>query len=187
MAYQRNMAKGETMRMYHVPDQPQLRQTLSLHANVVDQGGEPLAKGDVVAQITAPSGKSEAVRLPSAGEEWGMFAGRYTTHEPGRHEVVLSCRQTGATLKTSFYVQGAAIERAGRAARPEVLDEIARVTRGAVVSPDRLDDVIRSLANLPEPPAVVRRVPLWSHPAAAAALVVLMGIVWTGRKMVGLV
>ena len=43
MAYQRNMAKGETMRLYYVPDQPKLNQTLALHANVMEQGGEPLS------------------------------------------------------------------------------------------------------------------------------------------------
>ena len=37
MAYQRNMAKGETMRLYYVPDQPKLNQTLALHANVMEQ------------------------------------------------------------------------------------------------------------------------------------------------------
>jgi hypothetical protein len=187
MAYQRNMAKGETMRLYYVPDQPQLRQTLALHANVVDKSGEPLNSGNVFARITAPSGKSEVVRLPSAGEEWGMFAGSYTTREPGRHDVSLSCRQTGATLDASFYVQGTVAERVGRPARPEVLDELARVTRGAAVAPERLDEILRSLAALPDPPAIVRRVPLWSHPVPAAVLVVLMGIFWTARKMIGLV
>ena len=37
MAYQRNMAKGETMRLYYVPDQPQLNQMLALHANVMER------------------------------------------------------------------------------------------------------------------------------------------------------
>ena len=36
MAYQRNMAKGETMRLYYVPDQPRMNQTVSLHANIMD-------------------------------------------------------------------------------------------------------------------------------------------------------
>ncbi len=36
MAYQRNMAKGETMRLYYIPDQPKLNQTLALHANVME-------------------------------------------------------------------------------------------------------------------------------------------------------
>ncbi len=50
MAYQRNMAKGETMRLYYVPDQPRLNQILALHANVMEPGGEPLHGGEVTAR-----------------------------------------------------------------------------------------------------------------------------------------
>jgi hypothetical protein len=187
MAYQRNMAKGETMRLYYSPDQPRLGQTLAVHANVMDRSGEPLHGGDVSALITAPSGKGERVRLNSEGDEWGVFGGRFTTEEPGKHDVTLSCKQTGATLETSFFVQGAAAERVGRPARPEVLDELARVSRGKVVEPDKLDEVARSLAELPEPPPSVRRVQLWCHPFLAGAMVVLLGVFWVGRKVIGLV
>jgi hypothetical protein len=187
MAYQRNMAKGETMRLYYTPDQPKMHQTVALHANVMDRGGEPLHGGDVSALITAPSGKAERVRFASAGDEWGVFAGRFTAAEPGKHEVVLSCKETGATLEASFFVQGVAAERLGRPARPEVLDEIARVTRGKVIDPGDLDEVVRSIAELPEPPPAVRRIQLWSHPVLAAAIVLLLGVFWVGRKVVGLV
>ena len=84
MAYQRNMAKGETMRLYYVPDQPKLNQTLALHANVMEQGGEPLHGGEVTARITAPSGKAELVRFTSAGDEWGEFTGRFTARRIGQ-------------------------------------------------------------------------------------------------------
>jgi hypothetical protein len=187
MAYQRNMAKGETMRLYYVPDQPRMHQTLTLRANVMDRGGEPLHKGDVSARITAPSGKAEVVRFESAGDEWGEYTGRFTAEEPGKHQVVVVCKQTNASLEASFFVQGVAAERIGRPSRPEVMEELARVTRGGVIEPDKLDDVVRSLAELPEPPPSVRRVQLWSHPATAFALVVLMGAFWVGRKAVGLV
>ena len=76
MAYQRNMAKGETMRLYYVPDQPRVHQVLALHANVMERSGEPLHGGEVTARITAPSGQSELVRFSSAGDEWGEFTGR---------------------------------------------------------------------------------------------------------------
>ena len=187
MAYQRNMAKGETMRLYYVPDQPKLNQVLTLHANVMERSGEPLHRGDVSARIAAPSGKVEMVRLTSAGDEWGVFNGRYAAEEPGTHQVTLFCKQTSATLETTFFVQGVAAERAGRPARPEVLEEIARVTRGRVIEPDKLDAVVRSLAELPDPPPTVRRVQLWSHPALAAALIALMAVFWIGRKAIGLV
>jgi hypothetical protein len=187
MAYQRNMAKGETVRLYYVPDQPRMHQTLALHANVMDRGGEPLHGGDVSARVRAPSGKVEVVRFTPAGEEWGEYTARFDVAEPGKHEVVLSCKQTGATLEASFFVQGEATERVGRPARPEVMEELARVTRGKVVGVGDLDDVVRSLAEMPDPPPSVHRVQLWSHPAVAAGVVFLMGAFWVGRKAVGLV
>ena len=117
----------------------------------------------------------------------GRLPSRYTPQEPGRHEVTLACQQTGASLDATFFVQGTQIERIGRAARPEVLEEIARVTRGKVVRPDRLDEIVQSLAELPDPPASVRRVQLWCHPAVMGILVTLLGVFWIGRKAVGLV
>lgn len=187
MAYQRNMAKGETMRLYYVPDQPKMNQSVTFRANVMERSGEPLHNGDVSARITAPSGKAETVRFTSAGDEWGVFTGKFDALEPGKHQVTLTCRQTGASLETTFFVQGVAAERLGRPARPEVLEEVARVTRGKVIAADKVDDVVRSLAELPDPPPSVRHVQLWSHPALAAGLIVLMGVFWVGRKVIGLV
>jgi hypothetical protein len=187
MAYQRNMAKGETMRLYYIPDQPKLNQTLALHANVMEPGGEPLHGGDVSARIKAPSGKTEVVRLNSVGDEWGEFTGHFTALESGPHKVTLFCKQTGATLETSFFVQGVAAEQAGKPARPEVMEELARVTGGKVIEADKVDEVVRSLAELPDPPPLVRRVPLWCHPVTAAALIGLLGVFWVGRKVIGLV
>jgi len=187
MAYQRNMAKGETMRLFYAPDQPKLHQTLALQANVMDKSGEPLPQGDVTARIGAPSGKVEVVRMASAGDEWGVFTGRFAAEEPGTHSVTLSCKQTGAKLEASFYVQGGLAERAGRPARPDVMEEVARVSRGQLVAADRIDDVVRSLASLPEAPPSVRRVPLWSHPAVAGTIFSLLGLFWAGRKWIGLV
>jgi hypothetical protein len=187
MAYQRNMAKGETMRMYYSPEQPQVHQSIALSANVMERSGEPLPHGDVTARIVAPSGKAQTVRFTSSGDEWGAFAARYSAEEPGRHEVTLSCKQTGATLEASFFVQGMAEERVGRAARPEVLEEIARVTRGQVIAVNRLEQVLDSLAAIPEPPASVRRVQLWCHPLVTSMLVAMLGAFWIGRKVIGLI
>lgn len=187
MAYQRNMAEGETMRLFYTPDQPQRRQTMSLSAHVMDQRGEPLQQGDVIARIAAPSGKSESVRLLAAGDRWGVFQGRFVPDEPGQHTVQLTCRQTAATLDTSFYVQGQPPEQLGKPARPDVLHELSLVSRGKSVTPAEVDEVIELLAELPQPPSSVRRLQLWSHPLAGALLVLLLGIFWVCRKSVGLV
>jgi hypothetical protein len=187
MAYQRNMAKGETMRLYYIPDQPKINQTLALHANVMDRSGEPLKTGDVSARITSPSGKTETIRFQSTGDEWGEFSSQYRAFESGSHKVNLACKQTGATLDATFFVQGVAAEQVGKPSRPEVLEEIARVTGGKVIEPDRLDQAVQSLADLPDPPPSIRRVPLWSSPVVAAALITLLGVFWVGRKVIGLI
>jgi len=187
MAYQRNMAKGETMRLYYSPEQPQIRQTVVLKANVMERSGEPLATGDVLARIVAPSGKVQTVRFRSTGEEWGEFSAPFTPVESGRHDLTLSCQQTSASLEAAIFVQGAEIERIGRAARPEVLAEIARVTRGQVIEPGKLEQVIQSLSDLPEPPPEIRRLQLWSHPVTIALMVTLLGVFWVARKAIGLI
>ena len=188
MAYQRNMAKGETMRLYYVPDQPRMNQTLALHANVMDRGGEPLHGGEVTARITAPSGKSEMVRFRPRRRRVGRVHRPVTPpRSPAGTRSTLFCKQTGATLEATFFVQGVAAERLGRPARPEVLEEIARVTRRQGHRADKLDEVVRSLAELPDPAPSVRRVPLWSHPVVGAALIALLGVFWVGRKVIGLV
>ncbi len=98
-----------------------------------------------------PPARWKPWRFSSSGDEWGAFGGRFTADEPGKHEVTLTCRQTEGTLQASFFVQGGTVERIGRAARPEVLEEIARVTGGKVIRPDRLDEIFPALAAVPEP------------------------------------
>ena len=75
----------------------------------------------------------------------------------------------------------------GEAARPDVLEEIARLTQGSVTPAERLEDVIAAVAALPESPPEVQRLRLWAHPAALATLVSLLGLFWVGRKWQGLI
>jgi hypothetical protein len=187
MAYQRNMAQGESMRLYYSPEQPQVRQTVTFNANVMETSGEPLSRGDVTLSVMPPSGRVKTVRFESTGEEWGAFSGRFTPSEPGEHRLKLFCKQTSGSLETAVFVQGVALEQIGKPARPEVLDEIARVTRGQVLTVDRVDDVVQLLALMPDPPPAVRRLALWSHPAVAGFFILLLAMFWVGRKGVGLI
>ena len=189
MAYRRNMARGERLSLSFAPEQPQLGQTIAIDARVAEPSGEPLSRGEVTARITAPSGGVESVRFapPGGDGEWGVFAATFTPTEPGKHDLVLACKETGDTLEASLFVQGSAEEGIGKAARPEVLAEIAQVTRGKVVRPDEIAGLVESLAALPDPPPSVRRLQLWSHPLVALGLVTLLGLFWIGRKWQGLV
>ncbi len=186
MAYQRNMAEGESMRLYYSPEQPNVRQTVFLNANIVEKSGEPLATGDVSARIVAPSGAAQTVRFTSSGEEWGAFSAKFTPQEPGSHRVTLRSLTTDSTLETDLLVQGGAAERLGKPARPEVLEELARLTHGQTIRPDQVAQAIQTLQQLTPPPLEIRRWYLWSHAAIAATLIGLLAAFWIGRKMAGL-
>ncbi|MFM8633688.1 MAG: hypothetical protein ACKOEX_02575 [Planctomycetia bacterium] len=188
MAYRRTMAKGERMRLLFTPEQPEVGQVVSLDANASDPVGEPIVTGTVTVTAKAPSGAVETVRLAAPGEQgqFGVFSGAWTPREAGSHELVLSCPDAGDPLEASVFVQAAPGEMIGEPARPDVMEEIARLTEGAVTRTDRLDDLLDAIAGLPESPPEVRRVRLWAHPAALATLVSLLAVFWVGRKWQGL-
>ena len=75
MAYQRNMAKGETMRLYYTPDRPQIDRTLTLSANVMDRQGEPLHRRRSHGEDYGPFGQSGNGRFPIVGRYVGSVFG----------------------------------------------------------------------------------------------------------------
>ncbi len=186
MAYQRNMSKGENMRLFYSPDRPRTGAVLTLNANVTSTSGDPLHEGAVIAQITAPSGKTASVRLTPAGEDaWGLFTGLFTPTEPGDHHVHLTCAEAGSALDTTISVQGVSREKVGQPARLDVLREIAQITRGAMLRNTDPATAAAAIAALPAPAPEERRVQLWASPFWAAALIALLGLFWAGRKAAG--
>ncbi len=185
MAYRRTRLRGELMRAFFLPQQPQIRQTVTFHAIVMQKSGEPLGRGEVTARIIAPSGRTASVRLTNSGAEWGAFAGVFTPEEPGPHQVTLRCRENGSQIQTSLFVQGATEEQVGKPARPEVLEELSRITGGRLLDSGDLAQIVKAVAEVPEPPLRIRRVQLWSHPLVAGTLVLLLGLFWIARKVAG--
>ena len=186
MAYQRNMASGDKMRLFYSPDRPKTGDVLTLNANVISLTGEPLREGAVIAQISAPSGKTSSVRLTAAGEEaWGLFTGVFAPTEPGEHKVRLSCDDAGAALDATISVQGTSREKRGQPARFDVLRELAQLTRGQFVETTDPAKIVEAIAALPEQQPQERRVPLWAHPLWAGLLVAMMCGFWVGRKAAG--
>ena len=187
MAYQRNMSQGDKMRLFYAPDRPRTGSVLTLNANVISLSGEPLRDGAVIAQITAPSGKTATVRLNPAGTDaWGLFTGVYTPNEPGEYKVRLSCAEAGSAMDSSISVQGLARERVGEPAKFYVLREIAQLTHGRMIDNADPTALTSAVAALPLPEMSERRVQIWAHPLWAGLLCLLMGVFWAGRKAAGL-
>ena len=189
MAYQRNMAGGESMRLFYSPDRPKTGETLSLNANVMALDGEPLQNGTVNIQIVAPSGNTQTVKLSAQtdAEQWGLFSGFFVPEENGEHQVTLSCRETGTSLDATISVQGLEREKIGRPINLEVLREIAAITRGKLVAADQMAAMISEIGELPEPEPQIRRIRLWAHPVWAGTILLLLTVFWVGRKLVGVI
>lgn len=186
MAYQRNMSRGDKMRLFYSPDRPRTGDVLTLNANVMSLTGEPLREGTVIAQIATPSGQVSSVRLLPAGEEaWGLFNGTFTPIEPGEHIIELSCAEAASNLVTKLYIQGTHREKRGQPARVDVLKEIAQFTKGRILDASNPQGIVNAIAAIPDEAMQERRVPIWAHPAWAGLLVFLMSVLWIGRKAAG--
>jgi hypothetical protein len=186
MAYQRNMSAGEKMRLFYSPDRPAAGAVLTLNANVTSLAGEPLREGAVIAQITAPSGKTSSLRLTAAGEDaWGLFTGVFAPAEPGEYNVHLTCAEAGSALDATISVQGTSREKRGQPVQVDVLREIAQLTRGRMIEDASPASVVAAVTTLPQPALQERRVQLWAHPLWAGSVILLLGVFWAGRKAAG--
>ena len=186
MAYRRQMAQGESMRLFYSPDRPHVDDAVMLNANVNDPLGSPLDKGSVVVQAISPSGKTQTIRLqPGEGDAMGLFTGSFVPKESGNYRLVASSTETGASVQTDLSVQGLNREQQGRLARFEVLDEIAKITDGKLVPVSEVRNLLDYLAVLPEPEPTVHRTRIWAHPLWAGLLILLLGLFWIARKMTG--
>jgi len=187
MAYQRNMSSGDKMRLFYTPDRPRSGEAISLNANVMSATGEPLREGNVIAEISAPSGALSSIRLSPAGEEaWGLFTGLFIPDEAGDHSVRLVCAESGAPLVTEIPVIGTTLEKRGQPARVDVLTEISQLTRGEILESKSASEIVAAVSLIPDPEPENRRLPIWGHWAWATLLLLLLAIFWIGRKFAGM-
>lgn len=186
MSYQRNMAAGQRVRLYYAPERPVPGDVVTFNANAFDPNGAPLQDGEVVLDATAPDGTTQRVVLEKNDTAWGSFSGRLKITQPGQWS--LSARISGdetPPVETKLLAQGIQLEKVGQPARPEVLEEMARIARGRMIPPAQLAELVGEVAALPEPRPIENRVPLWSHWLTISLVIFLLAVFWTGRKLNG--
>lgn len=186
MSYQRNMAAGKRVRVFFNPERPQPGDTVTLNANAFEPDGSPLRDGTVSVDLTSPDGRSQRLSLEKLESTWGSFSGRFKVDQPGTWKLrVTNHNDESNPLETSLIAQGSEIEKTGHPARPEVLEEITRITRGRIIQPDQIPSLINEINALPQPRPIISRTPLWSHWVTLTALIALLATFWTARKLSG--
>ena len=185
MSYQRKMAEGQKLRLFYTPENPVVGLTLNLNANAYDSFGVPLANGQVVVDATLPDGRTRRMEMTPNPEGPGSFHGTLALKSPGEHVLTASCPQNGDKVTTKFYVQGEPIERTGQPARPAVMTDIARITRGSMADPNDIPALIEKISRLPRPVPTIRITQIWSHWGWGLTIVGIFIAFWIGRKAVG--
>jgi hypothetical protein len=186
MSYQRNMAAGKRVRVFFNPERPQPGDTVTLNANAFDPDGSPLRDGTVAVDLTSPDGRAQRLSLEKLESTWGSFSGRFKVDQTGTWKLrVINSEDESNPLETSLIAQGSEIEKTGQPARPEVLEELARIARGRIIQPDQIPSLINEIKALPQPRPIISRTPLWSHWVTLTALITLLATFWTARKLSG--
>jgi hypothetical protein len=187
MSYQRTMASGESMRIFHSPDRPHEGEMVVVQANVMNRGGEPLQSGVVTLKITSPQGEIETITLRRDDPDaWGVFRGQFRPKLGGDYELAAACSETGDVLETRLHVQGLDREQIGRPARFDVLRDLAMATQGEFVTLDQIDQVLSKSRPKQDVAPIETRMPLWSHPYWAIGILCGLTLFWAGRKGIGL-
>ncbi len=186
MSYQRNMAAGQRVRVFFNPERPEPGSVVTLNANAFEESGAPLKDGNVMVDLTSPDGRTQRIELQKNESAWGAFSGRFKVDLPGAWKIRATV--SGAedeALETTLLAQGVEVEKTGQPARTDVLEEMAKVSRGRVIQPSQLADLIDEINALPEPRPLQSRMPLWSNWGTLILLVVLLSLFWVGRKLNG--
>ncbi|MCF7732167.1 MAG: hypothetical protein K9N23_10785 [Akkermansiaceae bacterium] len=186
MSYQRNMASGQRVRLFYTPERPVPGSNISLNANAFDPNGAPLQEGAVTVDITSPDGRTQRLELQQNESAWGAYSGRFKVDLPGPWK--LRAAVTGAEdkpVETTIIAQGVDLEKTGQPARPEILEEMAKVSKGRVIQPNQLADLVKEINALPEPRPLENRIPLWTDWRVIAGFIALLALFWTGRKLNG--
>ena len=135
MSYQRNMAAGKRVRLYFNPERPKPGDIVTLNANAFEKNGAPLEEGTVIIDLTAPNGTSQRFELIRSDAAWGSFSGRFKVSAPGAWNIkARTTDDADSTIETTLLAQGTRLEKTGHPARPDVLQELASVTRGRVIT-----------------------------------------------------
>lgn len=187
MAYQRNMAEGQSLRLIHYPERPEVQKPVKLHVTAMNNEGEPLEGGDIRIRFNSPSGKTSSTRMQEESSEWGLYQADWTPEEAGNHRLIVESETTGENFVYEISISGLPLEIVGEPARTDVLEELARLSGGKVLDPVHFTQASDLISLLPDNDPIIRRIPLWSHPWTLILVVLLFTIFWVLRKRIGLV
>ena len=187
MAHKRHLAEKDGIRLSYTPETPKVGDRVFLQATVLDEAGFPLENGEVNGSIVSPTRRGEQLELTEVEGGWGVYSAEFSPQEGGPFEIAIDAPEHDRELETKLIVSLPKREKLGRPVNRPVLAEIGSITGGESAGTDHLDELIKKISVLPEPKPAEIRTRLWSNPWWGGAILLLLVVYWTGRKLAGLV
>jgi uncharacterized membrane protein len=157
-------------------------------ATVDDATFAPVNHARVVAEITTPTGEIASVPLDWTVGEDGRYAGRYTPHVDGVHDVRVAADWGDEHVSgTGYFAVGESVaEYFDAGMRPALLRRIAQETGGRFYTIDALDTLAEDIGYTGRGVTEIERKDLWDMPAVFLLLIGLLGGEWLFRRWRGL-
>jgi hypothetical protein len=165
------------------------REPVTIAAQVVNERYEPVINASVVAQVTGPTGQTEAVDLEWSFGDDGAYRAEYHPKIGGMHHVDVSVRTPGtitARDQAGFSVAESAAEYTNPTLHADVLTRLASVTDGAYLPIDRAQELPDLITPVKQISSMVIERDLRDTPLLFAAVLLLLSFEWFLRRQRGL-
>jgi uncharacterized membrane protein len=165
-------------------------QPMKLTAEILDAQYNGINDARVVAQVTAPSGKTSDVPLEWTVEHDGEYGSSVVPDEEGLYTIRLAATRNGADLGSdTAYVRASAAdsEYFDATMRAPLLKRIAEETGGRFYSEADAAALPEAISYSGRGVTVVEERDLWDMPAILFLLMALTGSEWAYRRARGLV
>jgi hypothetical protein len=185
-----------------VPDQVAVTTTVDrvepgepmrLTADVVDPAWVEVNDAQVIAQVTAPSGRVDEVKLEWTVSRDGEYRGTFVPDEAGLYEVRATAtrsdedgtQELGSSVMHARASAGDS-EYFDAAMRESLLTRIAEDTGGRFFTPDTISSLPEAISYSGRGVTVVEERDLWDMPALLILLLAVIGAEWGYRRRRGL-
>jgi uncharacterized membrane protein len=188
MAHKRHLAHNEGIRCFFIPESPHAKNQVSLYATLHNRSGQAVDNANVSVTLKQENSKKRVTfKLHQEKDGWGLYKGTFTPETGGIYELGITCPETGSDINIKLEVAGEKLEKIGAPAKKSSLMEIAKITKGAVFTPDSLDKLVQTINALPKQVEIEKRFMIWCQWWWATIIITLLSIYWIIRKINGLI
>ncbi len=185
MSYRRHMAANSRLHLISSPEHPNVGDTIRLTVLASDTSGSPYTDGTVLADITNPNKTVHRIQFKPIDHTWGTYQAQLTLTTPGAWTIKAFCADAPESPQTIVVeTSNQSREIPDEPANPTLMQDMASITGGIVLSPDQvanasIDNILR---QIPPPSQRLRSISLVSHPVTVVTLLTLISLFWILKK-----